>query len=424
MLLLLFLSKFVSKRNNNSIFQQLEHERISTVSPGLQLEYYLSACVIVRESSDIMSEFLIRNYAAGVDHFFIYGDDDNLQEIGRLEALFAAVGGLVTYIKDGRGAPMDQEDPGKYVQMRMYRHCLQSFGHTSKWITLIDTDEFFETSSLPFSNDERADLPRKAFLHDILSTHEMFPILCVRWKTALTNGRLRPPEKGETLHDLFPRTCVVHVTSRDKLVLRKTILQPKFLDMDMSPKLDVAIHKGFFFTGRMKGLQCKWGIGHDLEPPIYVIHYWSRDLFSYLKKVRRGRPRRKIPMRNLDDLFSREGSCEIEEKAGSQDIRSLFLKTFLRNMPFYPVTAKELANATQAIGELKSSSTFSFCERRLSRLISEIGHGKDFSTTNYCSNRSSPACELRGKDAQLWPFVWAEYITNCEERVSEDSFFV
>lgn len=424
-LLVLVLLIAVLKWNRRPISLHHQYRRISNVVLESQLKHYLSACVIARQSSDIMVEFLIRNFAAGVDHFFIYGDDDDPQEVAKLDAIFAAVYGLVTYIKDGRKAPADEEFSESYVQMRMYRHCLQTFGNTSKWVALIDVDEFFETYSLSFSNSHRAMLQRQAFLHDILSTQEMFPIICVRWKTALTNGRLRPLRKGQTLHDLFPRTCNGRFNNRSKLILRKAVLQPRFLDMEKSPQLDVAVHKGFFFTGRMEKLHCKWGLGHDLEPPLYIVHYWSRDLFNYLRKVHRGRPRKNIPGRSLTDLFIRESLCELEKKQGSQDIRATFLKRFLEKMPFYPAAVNELANVSEAMGRYHSNSSFVFCKRRVSRLIMELRRGKYFSDKNYCSKSTSTTCiSSKNETKNSWPFPWAEYITSCSEEVEEDSFFM
>lgn len=372
-----------------------------------------------------MVEFLMRNFAAGVDHFFIYGDDDDSRETAKLDAIFAAVYGLVTYIKDGRGAPADEENSGSYVQMRMYRHCLQNFGNMSKWVALIDSDEFLETFSLPFSSSQGAVLERRAFLHDILSTQEMFPVLCVKWKTALTNGRLRPPRERQSLHNLFPRTCATRVDNKGKLTLRKAILQPRYLDMERSPRLDVAVHKGFIFIGRMERMHCKWGLGHALEPPLYIVHYWSRDLFSYLRKIHRGRPRRNVPPRTLSDLFARESLCEFEKRLGSQEIRATFLKSIFRKMPFYPAAEDELANAKQAIGEQYFNSSFRFCERRVSRLIMELRRGRDFSNKKYCKNRTSAACVVSKMEGKaLWPFAWAEYLTECKEEIKEDPFFV
>lgn len=422
----LILKSIRSSRRESALFHQLKRERISDAIFEPNFDYYLSACVIVRESSDIIGEFLVRNFAAGVDHFFIYGDDNDNEEISRLKTMFSKLQGLVTYVQDGRNAPEDEEDMDKYVQMRMYRHCLQSFGNTSKWMALIDTDEFFETSGLHFRNVPSVEMGQRAFMHEILSQYEMLPIVCPRWKTSLTNGRLYPLDWGETLHDVFPNTCTLSLNNTEKLSFRKSILQPAFLDYNRSPKADIAIHKGFYFTGEKSELLCKKGLGNMLAPPIYLIHYWSRDVFSYLKKIRRGRPRKNVPPRNLADLFHRENACISERTAGSQDVRNDFIRKFVKELPFYAVKSNEIANAQEAIGDvLHNMHNYSFCEHHVAKFISNMKGGKRFSNANYCMLRDSVACRhFKGESRLSWPFPWTEYLSNCNGEDEDDSFFV
>lgn len=412
-----------SQWRSASVAAELRYSRISDVVREPHFQYFLSACVIVRESSDLMGEFLVRNHAAGVDHFFIYGDDDDPSEMSRLQIIFNALQGVVTYIPHGRAAPTDKENPDNYVQMRMYRHCLQEFGPLSKWVALIDTDEFFETSSLPFSYRAAPSRLHRTFLHDVLSAHEMIPVLCVRWKTALTNGRLHPPRQGETLRNSFSQTCRSQVNNKEKLALRKMILQPHFVDMEASPKLDVAIHKGFSFKGDMKKLHCKWGLVHEVEPPIYLIHYWSRDLSSYLRKIHRGRPRRNVPVRNLGDLFLRESLCNLEENVRQLRVIAEHEQKIIEKLPFFPPSQEGLASPDLAIGN-QTNSPFTFCKKRVSRLISEISAGNHFSNVAYCDHRESDACsKFHTVNHMSWPFPWAEYITNSDPMENEDGLF-
>lgn len=406
-----------------SIVSNLKSSRSSNLVADFEFRHYLSACVIVRESSDILGEFLVRNYLAGVDHFFIYGDDSDPSEVQRLKILFQAFNGIVTYLEHGRQAPSDEEDPENYVQMRMYRHCVQKFGMSSKWVTLIDSDEFFETSSSSFFDHSEDRKLHHAFLHDVLKSHEMTPVLCVRWKTALTNGRIQPLKQGETIHESFPNTCKTRENNSKKLALRKMILQPRFVDLERTPKQDVAIHKGFRFSGPMKKLHCKWGLLHGMEPPIHLIHYWSRDLCSFLKKIRRGRPRKGVPMRNLSDLLIRESACVEERGKWYKKARVEAEKRLLLQLPVFPERKSPLGGLNSAIGN-QNSSIFRFSEQRMSRLISEIAMGSLFSNEAYCENRESVACaSSKKRNYSKWPFPWVEYITSSKSMANEDRFF-
>ncbi|CAN8071090.1 unnamed protein product [Agarophyton chilense] len=317
-----------------------------------------------------MPEFLIRNYGAGVDHFYIYGDDgDNPEEMKRMLQILKWLDGLVTYIPHGRAAPEDVEDPKSYVQMRMYRHCLQKFGASSKWMTFIDTDEFFETHALQQIEIDPSKRYKRAFLHDILEKYDFLPVLCVRWKSSLTNGRIVPPKFGESLHDLFPRTCRILVGDNGHLSARKTILQPRYVDLNLSPRYDEGIHKGFIFRGPglRTNVTCKAHLGKKLEPPIHLVHYWSRDLSSFLRKIRRGRPRETVPTRTLYDLFERESMCEAEHMSSSADIRHEHISALLRSFPVSYKSTVDPASPEMAMGYNQSSnSNVTLCEHHTS----------------------------------------------------------
>ena len=399
----------------------LIRNRLTPVIPSPPHQHFLVACVIVRQSSDILPEFLIRNFAAGVDHFYIYGDDaDDAEEEGRLRRLFAHFKGIVTYFEKGRDTPSDNEQPELYVQMRMYRHCLETYGHTTTWMTFIDTDEFFETYALPVIEQDPTKMPRTPFLHRILHRHQAFPVLCVRWRSALTNGHVIAPSLHHTLHDLFPRTCKISLFNNGRLAYKKTVLQPQWVDLRNTPKLDDAIHHGFAFKGPgpRTNLSCKVDLGKNLEPPIHIVHYWSRDLTSYLHKVRRGRPRKMLPGRTFADLFAREQMCDTENVRTSAHIRNDFVRRVLRKVQIYR-PKRELLNSLELVEKLMSPSkelNVTICKPHLAYLLRALARGQDFDSIEYCRRKQSEACEKFQRNKMVeWPFPWVDFLTHCED---------
>lgn len=407
----------------------LENSRTTKVAEDTAFDHLLSACVIARRSADIMPEFLVRNYVAGVDHFYIYGDDDDdFEEINRLRHIFSFLGHIVTYIPHGRRAPTDREDPQRYVQMRMYRHCLQKYGRRSKWMTFIDTDEFFETNALPHLERNSTKRPSRAFLHDILTLYDYLPVLCVRWKSALTNGRILPPQLGEYLHDMFPRTCKILLGNNGKLSAKKTILQTKYVDLERSPKFDEGLHKGFVFLGpgSTGNISCKAHLGKNLEPPIHIVHYWSRDLSSFLRKIRRGRPRKTVPSRTLYDLFERERMCEADEVSSSAHIRNRYITGLLNSFPLSYSPKLKMATAEMALGSTSDQHlrNTNLCEKNVRYFVDRISEGRDFLNSKYCEDRPSKACKLYLNSTFMkWPFPWAEYLMTCNEIFNQERFF-
>lgn len=395
----------------------LREKRISSSLPLSYFEHFMSACVIMRQSSDILPEFLVRNYAAGIDHFFLYGDDDEPSEISRLQQIFDMFPNIVTYIPNGRAQPHDEETL-EYVQMRMYRHCLSNSAATSEWVALIDVDEFFETTSLAALEPNQELRPRRAFLHDILSMNADFPALCITWHTALTNGQLisRP---DASLFDMFPETCNPNIHNPGKLAYRKSILQTRYLDLNNTPKTDDAIHKGFIFhgpNGLYNNFSCKEGLGKMLEAPLHLVHYWSRDLKSYLQKIHRGRPKRGARKRTLGDLFRREAMCKHELANNSALVRNDYVKSILKRVPvMHPIHA-QLAKPEVAMGTGQTEGpNVTFCEERVRRLIVELSQGRVFSNAAYCESRNwTKACInfQEGKPLR-WPFPWSQHIRAC-----------
>ncbi len=131
------------ERLHSTPVERLLSQRRSRSSPTKYSKYTVSVCVVVRESSSILPEFIVRNYISGVDHFFIYGDDNNGEELSRAKRIATVFQRIVTYLPQGRNFPKDEEDPEHYVQMRIYRHCLATFGSQTHWMAFIDSDEFF-----------------------------------------------------------------------------------------------------------------------------------------------------------------------------------------------------------------------------------------------------------------------------------------
>lgn len=422
--------------NVTSVGMEMAEARLSSVILEPEFDFFLSACVIVRQSSDTIAEFIVRNFMAGVDHFYVYGDDaDDPAEVVRLRKIFSAFHGIVTYINNGRDAPLDEEEPGNYVQMRMYRHCLEEFGSMSKWMTFIDSDEFFETYSLPAIETDPLKDSRRAFIHDILSSHEAFRVLCVRWRSALTNGRMLPPQKGELLHDMFPETCKISQVDNGKLAYKKTILQTKFVNLKETPKLDVAIHKGFSFRGPHlhSNLNCKADLGKHLEPAMHLVHYWSRDLTSYLRKIKRGRPRKTVPARTLKDLFFREEICDPDGVRSSSSIRYEEVKKFLYKVPFIADVKMTLPSVEALLGvgtektleDQKKGEHVQLCQENVEIMLNALSEGREFANAKYCYARNSTACSVLEEGKPLrWPFPWAEYLTNCDAGMKNEEFFL
>lgn len=304
--------------------------------------YYLASSTIVRGAADTLHEFIVRNYLAGVDHFYIYDDNDDEQE--DVQAILKPFAPIVTVKKppseqqflnmidrdrlDKRGKPLEV--------LRSRQHmanwqCFQLYGNTTKWLISIDADEFFEAKHPENVLEKGETLAQVPFMHRFLSKVEHLPAQMARWDTALTNNKLHPPyPRDHSLASMFPNTCGFkdEYAAPDEpgyLFSGKTAIQPKYLD------LGYYRHKGSFFihgvkhwishpvgaqevfcTEPFKDFRMSW---NTTDTEWTIVHYWSRSVADYVVKQERGRADG-LRKRNLDELLEREVLCREYDHIG------------------------------------------------------------------------------------------------------------
>lgn len=406
----------------NSIYDQLYQRRLTQSIPTYPENFIVSACVLIRDASTILPEFLVRNYLSGVDHFYIYGDDNTHDELTRVQTVLTHFERIITYLPSGRLLPDDSEDTKTYVQMRIYRHCAATFGDTTRWMAFIDADEFFETDQLSSFQPRIRDRGRYAFLHHILKIHDNHPVLCIRWRSVLTNGRVMPPPRHVPLSDAFSIPCALRVNNTMKLSLRKTILKPAYLDFVKTPSVDVALHKGFRLKPPYHRFHCVWGPGSKISPPVYLAHYWSRSLYDYVQKIARGRPRSGVPSRTLSDLIEREKVC-IPDLSSIIDLER---RKMIRRYSTIFETVEQPSLSSSAVEQLlqvqQSNNDSTLCSGRVVTLLRHMVDGFTISRDEYCKQvGTSPTCSSGDEYQSL---LWMEYIQQCDSELDSDKIFV
>ena len=111
---------------------------LADVSP----EHYLSIAACVKDEGRYLREWIEYHLWAGVDHFYIYdnGSTDNTKE---MLAPYIE-GGIVTYHYwvAGKVNPFRAGDR----QVKMYKDAVARYRHCTKWMAIIDADEFMALS--------------------------------------------------------------------------------------------------------------------------------------------------------------------------------------------------------------------------------------------------------------------------------------
>ena len=91
-------------------------------------KYQISIVCIVKNESSYISEWIRYYKSIGIDHFYIYDNESNDDLIDELEVF----GDLITYIKIN----------GKLRQLDAYNNALNRFSNQTKYLAVIDADEF------------------------------------------------------------------------------------------------------------------------------------------------------------------------------------------------------------------------------------------------------------------------------------------
>lgn len=296
--------------------------------------YYLASSTIVRGAADTLHEFIVRNYLAGVDHFYIYDDNDGDEDVQRILEPFAPIVTVTKppseeqFLKMISRGRLDKN--GKRLEvLRSRQHmanwqCFQLYGNTTTWLISIDADEFFEAKHPDKVLEKGKTLAQVPFMHRFLSKVEHLPAQMARWDTALTNNKLQPPSpRDRSLASMFPNTCGFkdEYASPDEpgyLFSGKTAIQPKYLDLGYyRAKGSFFIHgvkhwishpagaQEVFCTEPFKDFRMSW---NTTDTEWTIVHYWSRSVADYVVKQERGRADG-LRKRNVDELLEREVLC-------------------------------------------------------------------------------------------------------------------
>lgn len=158
---------------------------------------YLSVAVIVKNEARYLREFILFYMAVGADRIYLY-DNDSTDDLLKVLAPFLS-SGYVVY----------RRWPGRTVQTGAYRDAVRRTRRRTKWLALIDADEFL------FSP--------KGLLPEQLKAYENYPGVGVNWLMYGPNGHDRRP-KGLVM-DQYTTTLADYGAGINCHI--KSVVQPK-----------------------------------------------------------------------------------------------------------------------------------------------------------------------------------------------------
>lgn len=241
---------------------------------------YLSIGAIFKNEKQYLKEWIEYHLLIGIERFYLYDNEstDNPLEV------------LEPYIK--KGLVIYKQILGSAMQIPVYNDVISKSKNETKWLALIDLDEFI--------------VPKETKkLKDFLKKYEKYPSLCINWINFDSNGFKSKPE-GLVVENY---TRVYLDDNHPENLHIKTILQPSQVLSCNNPHY--AFYRNFKF-GVNENYKKVFGpfTKQNSVKKIQINHYCSKSLEEYMVKLEKGH----VDKINSTYKFSEENVNFIETK--------------------------------------------------------------------------------------------------------------
>ncbi|MDL2243256.1 glycosyltransferase family 92 protein [Bacteroidales bacterium OttesenSCG-928-J19] len=230
--------------------------------------YYLAVCAIAKNEGPYFREWIEWHRKQGVEKFFIYDNEstDNTQEV------------LAPYIESG--LVEYTYFPGQKQQLPAYDDCLEKHRRDTRWLAIIDLDEFIvpvKDKSIP----------------DFLKRFENYPVVEINW-LVYGSGGAKTREPGLVMDRFKKHALPAHVLNRHV----KSIVDPRRV-FSVIGCHEVARMSGKAVDSHGEVIKKGFRDREAQHDVIRINHYAIKSYEEFLEKRSRGRART-VKQRNLD----------------------------------------------------------------------------------------------------------------------------
>ncbi len=220
------------------------------LSSLLSYEYQLSVGMIFKNEASYLKEWIEYHRIVGVEHFYLFNDGstDNYKKV------------LAPYISKGivelRQAVTHADFNG--TQVDCYNRTLLKTRGSSKWVAMIDSDEFLVT-------------PQGIKIIDVLNQFEAFGGVIINWRSFGTSDVAHiPPNK-------LMIECLTHCAPPEHPMnhMVKSIVRPERVKYFGGPHWPE--HPDQWFSVDTDGIYYVPGTALSKIDKLWINHYWTRD---------------------------------------------------------------------------------------------------------------------------------------------------
>ena len=234
---------------------------------------YLSVVVIAKNEGPYFKEWLDWHISKGVEKFYVYDNEstDCTQEV------------LLPYIQDGI---VDYTYfPGYRKQLAAYDDCLKKHRYDTRWLAVIDMDEFI----VPLKNKT---IPE--YLKDL----EDSPVVEINWLCYGSSGQ-KEKLPGGVMERFKKHSIPDHPLNKHV----KSLLNPKRI-YGMIGCHEAARINGKAVDSNGNRVKTSWRDRIPIHDKIKINHYAVRSYEEFIEK--KGRGRASGPTRQLEDEYFRQ----------------------------------------------------------------------------------------------------------------------
>jgi hypothetical protein len=210
---------------------------------GMTWNYYVSACLLIRDENRYLLEWLSWHLSQGFEHIYIYDNGVN-EEV--TDIIPENMKDQVTII------PWQEEYTN--VQEEAYNNFLSNYGTETRWVNFIDSDEFVRMVE---------DTPMKAFLEAC----ESYSIVRVDFLEYNANGL-------ETYEDKPVRERFTQTVNVMDGIYHKDFIQCHRIDR-MDRHYPMCSQRGNYTL-------------EDIQEQVIIDHYYTKSWEEWKQKIERG----------------------------------------------------------------------------------------------------------------------------------------
>lgn len=223
-----------------------------------QPRYYLAICAIAKNEGPYFKEWIEWHKKQGVEKFYIYDNEstDCTKEV------------LAPYVKSG--LVEYNYFPGYKVQLSAYDNCFDRHRLDTRWIALIDLDEFI----VPIKDGN---------IPEFLKRFEKFPAVEINWLVYGSNGEKK--KKPGTMMERFKRhSHYEHILNRHV----KSIVNPRRI-FNMIGCHEAARISGHAADSHGNPIKKNFREREPQHDIIRINHYAVRSYEEFMEKQAKGR---------------------------------------------------------------------------------------------------------------------------------------